>query len=138
MAQVRNLMRGISYTLTEAPAHVLAALDDAMTGLEVGAYATAILAHVEGEQHGERTCTGATPATRPRCSPRRTGARGCWRPAPERLLGVGGAAARSDHTVALRPRSAVVFYRDGLVERRATPLEARLEWLVALLDGAAG
>jgi len=32
----------------------------------------------------------------------------------------------------------VVFYTDGLVERRATPLEARLERLVALLDGAAG
>jgi serine phosphatase RsbU (regulator of sigma subunit) len=53
---------------------------------------------------------------------------------PEVLLGL-GEGERSDHAVALEPGATVVFYTDGLVERRSVPLQARFDWLVDLLQG---
>ena len=57
---------------------------------------------------------------------------------PDPLLGLGEDSARGDHVVELEPGCTVVFYTDGLIERRSTPLTARLAWLVGLLQGCAG
>ncbi len=47
MGQVRNLMRGIAFTLAEPPSGIMVALDEAIHGLNVGTSATAVLAKVE-------------------------------------------------------------------------------------------
>ena len=47
MGQLRNLLRGISYTLNKPPAPILTALDEAMGHFSVGSLATAVLAQVE-------------------------------------------------------------------------------------------
>ncbi|MFJ6737740.1 SpoIIE family protein phosphatase [Streptomyces sp. NPDC091279] len=52
-------------------------------------------------------------------------------------LGVGGVAF-STITVELAPGDRIVFYTDGLVETRRDPLDARLDALLALLDGPDG
>lgn len=49
-------------------------------------------------------------------------------------LGVGGVAF-STTTVGLEPGDRLVFYTDGLVETRQHPLDARLDALLALLEG---
>ena len=47
MGQLRNLLRGISYTLDKPPAALLTALDAAMEHFAVDTFATAIIAQVE-------------------------------------------------------------------------------------------
>ncbi len=54
---------------------------------------------------------------------------------PETLLGTRGAVQRTDHTVVLEPGATLVFYTDGLVERRRTVLDEGLHDLVDSLAG---
>ena len=51
---------------------------------------------------------------------------------PEPLLGL-EYGARTDHTVELEPGATVVFFTDGLVETRDESINARLDWMVALV-----
>ena len=70
MGQLRNLVRGVAYSLDETPAGVLRGLDRAMEGLDVGVIATAVLAQVqerEADGPGRVRCAGRTPVTRRRC-----------------------------------------------------------------------
>jgi serine phosphatase RsbU (regulator of sigma subunit) len=54
MAQIRNLLRGVAYTVDGTPALVLRSLDAAMRGLAVGTFASAVLARVELTAAGGR------------------------------------------------------------------------------------
>jgi hypothetical protein len=133
MAQVRNLLRGVSYTTQGSPARVLTALDGAMVGLEVGLYATAILARVETDGD-ERTLRWSNAGHPPPVLIAADGRAQLLATEPEILLGLDG-GPRTDHTVALEHGSTVVFYTDGLVERRRVPLQEGFDWLVGVLDG---
>jgi hypothetical protein len=136
MAQVRNLLRGVAYTTHGSPARVLTTLDTAMVGLEVGLYATAILARVEADDSG-RTLHWSNAGHPPPVLIAPDGHASMLETMPEILLGL-GEGERSDHAVALERGSTVVFYTDGLVERRRVPLQAGFDWLVDLLDGLHG
>jgi serine phosphatase RsbU (regulator of sigma subunit) len=50
---------------------------------------------------------------------------------PDLLLGVDPEAERADHAQALPDGSTVLFYTDGLIERRGVPLDTGLAWLTA-------
>lgn len=52
---------------------------------------------------------------------------------PDPLIGIGGAIERGDHRIELQPGASVVFYTDGLIERRDESLTTRLDWLVGEL-----
>jgi serine phosphatase RsbU (regulator of sigma subunit) len=54
------------------------------------------------------------------------------------MLGVEPGVERSDHTLDLAPGDVLVLCTDGLVERRDSPLVARLEQLRALVEEQAG
>ena len=56
---------------------------------------------------------------------------------PDILLGLDG-GERADHAVRLEPGASVVFYTDGLVERRRVSLDQRLAWLAGILEGRQG
>jgi serine phosphatase RsbU (regulator of sigma subunit) len=56
----------------------------------------------------------------------------------ETLLGTRGTVVRSDHSVELAPGTSVIFYTDGLVERRGATLDDGLAELTRVLDGCAG
>jgi serine phosphatase RsbU (regulator of sigma subunit) len=138
MAQVRNLLRGVSYTLQKPPARVLKGLDEAMRGLAVDVFATAVLAQVEqtdrDAERGLRTLRWCNAGHPP---PVLLSPDGSARPLatePDLMLGV-GSVERSDHTVALEPGASVVFYTDGLIERRGVGLGESLRWLTTILDG---
>jgi serine phosphatase RsbU (regulator of sigma subunit) len=141
MAQVRNMLRGVAYTLEEPPAAVMSALDRAMIGLDVTTIATAILARVE-ETSG--------PAD---AAPHRLRWTNAGHPAPvllapdgrvvvlsghDLLLGLQPETDRTDHTALLEPGATVVFYTDGLIERRGSDLDQGLDWLTQTLADLAG
>lgn len=143
MAQTRNLLRGIAHTLDGDPAAALTALDRALLGLEVETFATSVLATLDLPVPG---VDGA--------SPRRTlrwanaghpapvlltpdGAARLLDPTPELLLGVHAEVERSDHQVELDPGSTVLFFTDGLVERRSHLIDEGLDAVVAAMSGMA-
>jgi serine phosphatase RsbU (regulator of sigma subunit) len=135
--QLRNMLRGIASALDHRdPEQVLSALDRALGESGIGTLATAVVARVEEPP--------ATEPDRPRVlrwsnaghpAPLLLEADGTAtlleRP-PNLLLGVAPDAARQHHTVALPPGATVVFYTDGLVERRDATLDQGMDRLVAV------
>ncbi|MCE0768099.1 SpoIIE family protein phosphatase [Pseudonocardia kujensis] len=138
MGQLRNLLRGIAYSAHDTPSAVLTELDGAITDLAVGTLATSVLARIE--QPAQLAARGLRrmrwsnaghpppllidPDGRPRL---------LYTP-PERLLGLGRSARRTDHALDLEPGATLLLYTDGLVERRDRDVDAGLAWL---LDRAA-
>jgi serine phosphatase RsbU (regulator of sigma subunit) len=141
MAQVRNMLRGVAYTLEKPPAAVMSALDGAMVGLDVTTIATAVLARVE-------ETSGTAGAARHRLRWTNAGHPPPVLVAPDGrvgvlsghdlLLGLQPDTDRTDHTAPLEPGTTVVFYTDGLIERRGSDLDQGLDWLTATLAGLAG
>ena len=131
MGQLRNVLHGVAWTSQDgSPGAVLRALDRAAEGLAVETYATAVLARVSGGSlqwsnagHPPPVLIEADGATR------------LLEAVPDPLLGLGEDNPRGDHVVELQRGCTVVFYTDGLIERRSEPLTARLAWLVGLLQG---
>ena len=138
MGQVRNLLRGVAYSIGEPPAAVLSELDRAMRDLGTGVLATALLARVEPPGPDE---DAGTPTLQLRWSNaghppplliNPDGTAELLGHEPELLLGLEPATRRSDHTHAIRPGATVVLYTDGLVERRGGTVEDGLTWLVGV------
>jgi serine phosphatase RsbU (regulator of sigma subunit) len=135
MAQVRNLLRGVAYTLQGSPAEVLAGLDRAMVGLGIDVFASAVLAHVApADGRGEREVRWSNAGHLPPVLVLADGDTRLLTPGPDVLLGL-GEAARADHALTLPPGAAIVVYTDGLVERRGVSLVDSIEWLAGTLRG---
>ncbi len=133
MAQLRNVLRGIAYAVSQPPAAVLSWLDRAMHDLQEGVLATAVQAQVvqpaPGAPQGHRRLRWSN-AGHP--SPLLVGPDGHARlldEEPELMLGVRPDAERLDHEVELRPGSTVLMYTDGLVEQRSQGLDTGIEAL---------
>ncbi|MFD0483143.1 SpoIIE family protein phosphatase [Kineococcus sp. GCM10028916] len=136
MGQVRNLLRGIGYSLEVSPAAALAALDRAMRDLGVGALATGVLATIEpldGSQDWRLRWSNAGHPPPLVVSP--DGSSQLLRTRPDLLLGLEAEFVRADHVHGLPPGATVLLYTDGLVERRGASLDDGLQWLA---DTAAG
>lgn len=136
MGQLRNLVRGVAYTLRQSPARVLTGLDHAMDGLAVDVVATAVLAQVrESGESSPRTVSWSNAGHPP---PVLIGADGRARlleTTPDLLLGLQAATRRADHAIELEPGASLVIYTDGLVERRGVNLSDSLAWLLGVLEG---
>jgi len=135
MGQVRNLLRGIGYSLEVSPASALTSLDRAMRDLGVGALATAVLATVE---RIEGTDTWRMRWANAGHTPPLViggGRAQLLTTEPDLLLGLEADFPRADHVHGLDPGAIVVLYTDGLVERRDASVEEGLQWLV---EAAAG
>jgi serine phosphatase RsbU (regulator of sigma subunit) len=135
MGQIRNVLRGVAYTLVEPPAAVLSALDRALRGLAVDTLATAVLAQVEQApdhaDQGLRVLHWSNAGHPPPLLIRPDGSVRLLEHEPDLLLGYEPAAPRADHQVTLEPGATVVMYTDGLVERRGERLDDGLERLRA-------
>lgn len=141
MAQVRNMLRGIAYTLEEPPAAMMRALDKAMDGLGMNTIATAIMGRIDRESTDGRqrlvlrwTNAGHPPPVL--ISPE--GEVELLTGTPDVLLGVLPEGDRVDHARTLEPGSSVVFYTDGLVDRRSQDLDHGFDWLTRTLSHHAG
>jgi serine phosphatase RsbU (regulator of sigma subunit) len=139
MGQLRNLLRGVAHTLDGPPAAVLSKLDEAMDTLGLDVFATAVLAQVEQTdlqaRADLRTLRWSNAGHPP---PVIVGAEGDARllqASPNVALGL-RSPERRDHTVELEPGTSVVFYTDGLIERRGEPLDVGFARLLAALRGA--
>jgi serine phosphatase RsbU (regulator of sigma subunit) len=140
MAQIRNLLRGISYRSTDGPAGLLSLLDSALEGLEVGALATAVLAQID------HTDPDASPATRRlrwsnagHLAPllrRPDGTVEVLERPAELMLGVDPTVPRTEHCIDLEPGSVLLLYTDGLVEGRHASLDEGISQLAAVLRSA--
>ena len=140
MGQLRGMLRGLGYREDVGPARVLADLDAAVQGLQMGTLATAAILRVEQTAEDE-----AAGVARLRWS-------NAGHPPPlvlhpdgrieelageraELMLGVDPRARRSDAVVTVPRGSTVLLYTDGLVEGRDMSLDegtARLK--AALLE----
>lgn len=149
MGQVRNLLRGIGYSLEVSPAAALAALDRAMRDLGVGALATAVLATVEpvppltpqgglGEGVGAWRLRWSNAGHPPPMVISPDGTVDVLRTTPDLLLGLDADQVRADHVHGLVPGATVLLYTDGLVERRGASIDDGLGWLASTVAGFAG
>ncbi len=140
MGQLRNLVRGVAYSLQQTPAGVLTGLDQAMDGLGVGVVATAVLAQVRPTPDGspgQASLRFSNAGHPPPVLIRADGRASLLEPDPELLLGLDATASRTDHELGLGPGDTLLMYTDGLVERRGVAMERSLEWLVSVVDGRA-
>ena len=142
MGQVRNLLRGIAYAVGEPPAQVLSQLDQAVHDLNVGALATCVLAQVEQDraarERGERVLRWSNAGHPPPLLVRPDGQVELLATEPDLLLGIDPGTDRHDHELLLAPGATVLFYTDGLVERRDASIEDGLTWLVDTVRAAPG
>ncbi|WP_369055363.1 SpoIIE family protein phosphatase [Kineococcus terrestris] len=135
MGQVRNLLRGIGYSLEVSPAAAFTALDRAMRDLGVGALATAVLATVEQVADGSTWRLRWSNAGHPPpvvLLPGEDGGPGraeLLRTDPDLLLGLDAECSRADHVHGLPAGATVLLYTDGLVERRGASVDDGLAWL---------
>ena len=142
MGQMRNLLRGVAHIEKAPPAAVLSALDLALQDLAVGALATAVLAQVEQSPadaaRGLRVLRWSNAGHPPPLLLRPDGTAELLTRPPDLLLGLDPGTDRVDHTQELQPGSTVLFYTDGLIERRGASLDEGMAWLSRAVAGLAG
>lgn len=142
MAQVRSLLRGIAVAVDGGPAAVLTGVDRAMGTLDVVTTATAVVARVEQTEQelsrGVRRLVWSNAGHPPPVLVTSTGKVSLLQaPSAELLLGVAPEVPRGESTVELEAGSTVVFYTDGLVERRGEVLDEGLARLCGVLEEVA-
>ncbi|WP_432548121.1 SpoIIE family protein phosphatase [Kineococcus sp. SYSU DK004] len=138
MAQIRSLLRGTALATDAGPADVLSGVDRAMLALELGTTATAVVARLEqtaeeAERGVRRLVWSNAGHPPPVLLVQHAGVSLLQAPAAELLLGVWPDAPRSQSSVALEAGSTVLFYTDGLVERRGETLDDGLSRLESVL-----
>jgi serine phosphatase RsbU (regulator of sigma subunit) len=132
MAQFRNLLRGIGYAIGQPPATILSVLDQAAHDLGVAEMATVVLAQVHRSPQqaaGLRTLRWSNAGHLPPLLLAPDGTTCYLDTAPDLLMGLDPATSRTDHELLLAPGSTVLFFTDGLVERRGAWLQDGLDWL---------
>ena len=144
MGQLRNMLRGIAAVTEATPAQLLTQVDQAMARLMIRITATTVVARLEQTpEEREQGLTrlrwsnaGHPPpivVTHPDGTdqPERTDI--LWSPPANVLLGLDPAFTRDEHVVTLRRGSTVLFYTDGLIERRGEIIDKGIERLAAAL-----
>ncbi|GAB3321951.1 hypothetical protein GCM10027451_44020 [Geodermatophilus aquaeductus] len=133
MGQLRSMLRGFAFEGGEPPAVALDRLDAAVAGLRTGALATALVTRVDRAEDGRRTLSWSNAGHPPPLLRHPDGRVEVLASRPDLLVGLDPARQRHTHSVALEPRSTVLLYTDGLVERRRTDLDEGIAQLTASL-----
>jgi serine phosphatase RsbU (regulator of sigma subunit) len=138
MGQLRSLLRGIAVATRAGPAELLRQVDAAMVTLGAPTIATAVVARLEPStaEHG-RGPTRVTWSNAGHPDPMILRADGVVSrladDRPDMLLGVRADARRTESTVTLDHGTTLLFYTDGLVERRTRPVRDGMASLHDLL-----
>ncbi|MEV8098217.1 SpoIIE family protein phosphatase [Kitasatospora sp. NPDC085879] len=143
MAQLRNILRALAWDRHEAPAAVVARLDDAMTSLTDVPMATMILACVEAPADGSWrlrwTSAGhPPPLLLPAAGTQSRGGARYLEAGQGLVLGAGGDPDRPNGVEDLPAGSTLLLFTDGLVEAPGTDLGAGLERLRSHAMGVVG
>jgi PAS domain S-box-containing protein len=133
MGQVRNLLRGVAYTLNEPPAAVLTTLDRALAELTVDALATGVLVKIAPEPLPGGACPvrWSNAGHPPPVLMRADGSVEFLEAEIDLLLGIDPTTDRGDHECLMQPGETLLLYTDGLVEQRGQGLDEGLDWLLA-------
>ncbi|MBL0747592.1 SpoIIE family protein phosphatase [Nocardioides baculatus] len=145
MGQVRGLLRGIAVHSGYSPAAVLSGVDQVMDSLHLETTATAVVARLEhhprpGAAAGEEVVLRWAHAGHPPAmlvGPDGVVIRLADVEDNDLLLGLDPDTKRAERAAFLEPGSTLLFYTDGLVERRGRDVEqgiADLEELLRELD----
>jgi serine phosphatase RsbU (regulator of sigma subunit) len=121
MAQTRGMLRAIAQSVTGSPAAVLSSLDTVIANVRMGTLVTAVVATIDERRVGDARVITFCWSNAGHPAPilvRADGSTVLLERPPDRLLGVSPDTARHDHSAALHPGDTVVFYTDGLVEKR--------------------
>jgi phosphoserine phosphatase RsbU/P len=123
MSQVRNMVRALAWDRHGPPSEIVGRLDRALDGIGEGGVATMILARVEIAGPGRWRLHWTNAGHPPPLLITRAGEATFLRGGHDHLLGVDFATPRPDACQELPPESTVLFYTDGLIERRTEPLD---------------
>jgi PAS domain S-box-containing protein len=139
MGQLRGLLRGIAYSSGAGPAAALRGLDSAMQGLQVGTFATAVVARLE--QTAEERARGVSRVRwsnaghpPPMVITADGGVAALSDVSADLLLGIDPSTERRESEISLDRGATLLLYTDGLVERRGQSLDVGLSRLRALLE----
>ncbi|MDH2412852.1 SpoIIE family protein phosphatase [Nocardioides sp. CER19] len=143
MGQLRNILRGVAVATHSSPAELLRQVDTAMSELLIEITATVVVARLEQtpEERQEgltrlRWANAGHPPPVVVCPTADGGgplAEVLWGSAPNLLLGLEPSVERDENVVTLRRGSTLLFYTDGLVERRGELIDRGIERLSAVL-----
>lgn len=139
MGEVRNMLRALAFDGREGPSGIVSRLDKVLAGVGGRLLTTMVLARLEGPGAGGwrlRWVNAGHPA--PLLITRDGGTR-FLEAGRSALLGLDPLLPREDAVAMLPPGSTVLFYTDGLIERRTEPLErgmTRLRRRAGALAGA--
>jgi PAS domain S-box-containing protein len=138
MAQLRNLLRGLAINGEAGPASLLSLLDQAIVGLGLDAMATALVAQIDDCTSANDTATSTvrwSSAGHPPPLLRTVdGSVQILSRKNDLLLGVNPDVRRVDHTVELPASATMLFYTDGLVERRGENMDVGLQRLARVFE----
>jgi PAS domain S-box-containing protein len=128
MAQIRSMLRAYAWGHQEAPSSIMRRLDEStrLAGVSMVTLVFGVLGQTDdGAWRLTWTTAGHPPpllVTHDGQARYLTGGHGM-------LLGTGTSPARTDASLVLPPQATLVFYTDGLVERRDRPIDDGLERL---------
>ena len=136
MAQLRNLFRGMAFRGGRGPAQLLELLDDAIVVLDLDAVATMLVAEVRpSEPDADRLCVRwASAGHLPPVLRHTDGRADVIEEKSEVLLGTVERARRTDHELEVPDGAVLLFYTDGLIERRGEPIDVGRERLRAVVE----
>lgn len=141
MGQVRGLLRGLAVHSGYAPAAILSGVDEVMDKLRLETTATAVVARLEwhprpGADAGEEVVLRWAHAGHPPgllLGPGGDVSRLADVTGNDLLLGLDPSTPRSEGVRFLAPGSTLLFYTDGLVERRDRDIDDGVDTLADLL-----
>ncbi|HET8614674.1 MAG TPA: SpoIIE family protein phosphatase [Actinomycetales bacterium] len=138
MGQLRNILRGVAYSISEPPAGILRAFDRTLRGLGLETLATVVLSRIvcldETQRCHAHELRWSNAGHLPPVLLRPDGTAELLARAPNLLVGLRPDWSRDDHEVAMPSGSTVLLFTDGLVERRDASLEQSLEELRVLVE----
>jgi sigma-B regulation protein RsbU (phosphoserine phosphatase) len=138
MSQVRHMTRALAWDRHGPPSELVGRLDRALEGVGEGAVATMVLARVEGSATGRWRLHWTNAGHPPPLLISQSGKATFLQDGHGHMLGADLAASRPDARVALPPGSTLLFYTDGLIERRTEELDRGMTRLrqqtIALAD----
>ncbi len=145
MGQLRGVLRTLAYDAdrggaADSPAAILTRLEHAAVGLAVDTMATLVLARIDRSvgAGGARRMHWTNAGHPLPMLLRADGTVELLDTKPDVLIGVAADSERHDHAVDLPPGSTLLFYTDGLVERRDASQEIGLDAVGVTLGPLAG
>lgn len=141
MGQLRNILRGVAYSVEESPAGILRAFDRTLQGVGIDTLATVVFSKVvcsdsDGACH-DHVFRWTNAGHLPPVVVHPDGTAELLHRAPNLLSGLRTETHRDDHEISLRQGSTVLLYTDGLVERRDTSLDESFEDLRVMAEDLA-